>query len=72
MKKIGIFHCGQGIKTLQREICVEPIMRPPSAIFANYEKNEEGDYEGLGEPTGYTKPRIGVFVQLMGSKHETL
>ena len=47
-------------------------MRPPSAIFANYEKNEEGDYEGLGEPTGYTKPRIGVFVQLMGSKHETL
>jgi hypothetical protein len=60
----------QEIKTLQRKICVESIMRPPSAIYEVYEENEEGEYVGVGEPIGFTKPQIGVFVQLLGSKFD--
>lgn len=58
------------IKSLHRKIRVEPITRPPQEIYEEYQQNEEGDWEGVGKPKGYTKPQIGVFVQLLGSKFD--
>jgi hypothetical protein len=70
LKEIFFLLDNSEIKSLHRKIIVEPIAQPPNELYDEYSQNEEGDYVGVGEPTGYSEPQIGIFVQLIGSKFD--